>query len=249
VESQEKAGDRRFKLIINEKNLGYAGGNNVGIKYALENGADFILILNPDTTVGKNLLNRLVKTMKSHKRIGILQPAIKEGKPTFYGGGPIKWINIRQPQSTIIPRSVTMKEGLYVMGSAMFIRKEVVEKVGLFDERYFLYFEDADYSLRARRAGYKLGIEKGALIDHGASASASSLGPPLLLRYHYRNAHLFNWENGPWYVKIALPLWPLWVTIKQLLKIALVPSKREVSKAILGGIADFYRHRFGKIYW
>ncbi len=247
VENQKRAGEKRFKLIVNEENLGYAGGNNTGMKYALENGADFILILNPDTTVGKNLLSRLIKTMGSHKKTGILQPAIREGKMTFYGGGEIKWLNIHQSQSTAIPRSTIMKEGLYVMGSAMFVRKEVIENVGLFDERYFLYFEDADYSLRAGRAGYNLGIEKEVLVRHQASTSTTSLGTPLLLRYHYRNVLLFNWKNAPFWIKIALPFWSLSIIIKQAVKI-LFGINPQVSRAIFGGVVDFYKKRFGEIY-
>jgi hypothetical protein len=163
-----------FHFLANNENLGYSGGNNTGIRYALKNGADYILILNPDTMAEKNLLSRLVKVMGSRKRTGILQPAIREDRMTFYGGGKIKWLNVRQPQSTAIPRSMIMKKDFYVMGSAMFIRKEVIEDAGLFDERYFLYFEDADYSLKARRAGYNLGIEKEALVNHRASASTGS---------------------------------------------------------------------------
>jgi len=247
VESQERVGEKRFKLIVNKSNLGYTGGNNVGMKYALENGANYILILNPDTTVRKNLLSRLVEAMQSRKKIGILQPAIKEGRSTFYGGGPIKWLNIHQPQSAIVPRSAIMKEGLYVMGSAMFVKKEVVEKVGLFDERYFLYFEDADFSLRARRAGYKIGIEKSALVCHKASSSTISLGTPLLLRYHYRNAHLFNSKNGPLWIKISLPFWSFWIIIKQAIKL-LFGVNLQTSRAILNGVVDFYKERFGKIH-
>ena len=62
VESQKRAKEKRFKLIENRSNLGYAGGNNVGIKYALENGADYVFILNPDTTVRSNFLTKLIET-------------------------------------------------------------------------------------------------------------------------------------------------------------------------------------------
>ncbi len=246
VESQERAGERRFKLIKSKSNLGYAGGNNIGIKYALENNADYVLILNPDVVVRKGLLERLIKTMKTHRKIGVLQPAISENDLTFYGGGEIKWLNIHQLQSTAVPRSAVMKEGLYVMGSAMLIKKEVVENIGSFDERYFLYFEDADYSLRAKEAGYELGIEKGALVYHKASASTTSLGAPLLLRYHYRNAHLFDMKNAPFKVKILLPFWSIWIIMKQAAKI-FVRKNVIVSRAILSGVLDFYRGQFGKI--
>lgn len=128
----------------------------------------------------------------------------------------------------------------------MLIKREVLEKIGLFDERYFLYFEDADYCLRAQKAGYKLKIVPEELIHHKQSSSTSSLGAPILLHYHYRNAHLFNCKNGPFWVKFSLPFWSFFIIIKQLTKIILRHNV-EISKAILAGVLDFYKGRFGKI--
>ena len=129
----------------------------------------------------------------------------------------------------------------------MFIRKQVIEHIGAFDERYFLYFEDADFSVRAVKAGFDLKIVDTTEIQHASQATTSQLGSALLLRYHFRNTHLFNWKNGPWYIKLALPFWSLFVIIKQVGKIVLLPNKREVSLAILAGVSDFYHGRFGQI--
>lgn len=245
VESQEKIGERRFKLIASRSNLGYAGGNNLGIKYALENGADYILILNPDTTVGKNLLKGLVRAVEKRKAVGIIGPATKEKGRTVYCG-KIFWLRPELEHVAIKPRKGVLGKDFYIPGSAMLVRREVFEKVGGFDEKYFLYFEDADFCMRARKAGFKLVIMPDVLIRHKVSSSTSDLGSVILLRYHYRNALLFNWKNGPWYIKIALFPWSRFVIIKQAVKI-LLRKNVPISRAILNGTLDFYRGRFGKI--
>lgn len=244
IESQERVGERRFKLIANRENLGYAGGNNIGIKYALENGADYVLILNPDTTVKRNILVKLLETAQK-RRAGITGPAIDENGKVIYRG-EIEWLKPELFHSQPHPKLSTLNPNQYVPGAAMFVGKKVFEKIGMFDERYFLYFEDADFCVRARKAGFKLTVAPGAVVHHNPSSSTSKLGIALLLRYHYRNAHLFNMKNAPFKVKILLPFWSIWIIIKQAVKI-LVGQNTMVSRAILSGVLDFYKCRFGKI--
>lgn len=246
VESQERAGERRFKLIINEENLGYAGGNNVGIKYALESGADYVLILNPDTTIAKDLLTKLLEVAKKNTRAGIIGTAVNEGDRIIYCG-EIKWLKSELKHSVLKPPTRNLKPDFYIPGVAMLISKKVFENIGYFDERYFLYFEDADFCARTRCAGFKLAVMPDVLIRHQVSSSTSSLGSALLLRYHYRNAHLFNWKNGPFYIKIALPFWSFWIIIRQAVKL-LFNINPQISRAILNGVVDFHKKRFGKIY-
>ncbi len=252
VESQEKMGERRFELITNKENLGYAGGNNIGIRYALENGADYVFILNPDTTVKSNLLAKLAETAKKNPKAGIVGPAINEGDKVIYCG-EIEWLKPELSHRNIKPlprrqagKTCNLKSNLYVPGAAMSVSKKVFEKIGMFDERYFLYFEDADFCVRARRAGFKLAIAPDVIVHHNPSSSTSKLGAALLLRYHYRNAHLFNMKNAPFKVKILLPFWSIWIIIKQAIKI-FVRKDIIISRAILSGVSDFYRGRFGKI--
>ena len=257
VESQKKAKEKRFKLIESKANLGYAGGNNLGIKYALENGADYVFILNPDTTVRNNFLTKLVAAADKNPRAGIIGAAIDEGDEVIYCG-EIKWLKpelehsllqTTNPEKASGPRGLTgykLQTNQYIPGAAMLIRKKVFEKIGMLDERYFLYFEDADFCVRARRAGFKLIVAPGAVVYHNPSSSTSKLGAALLLRYHYRNAHLFNLKHAPFWTKISLPFWSIWIIIKQILKIS-IGKNTAVSRAILSGVLDFYRCRFGKI--
>jgi len=134
-----------------------------------------------------------------------------------------------------------------VIGGGFVIHREVLEQIGLFDERFFLYFEDAELTLRARARGIPVQFWDMPIVTHGVSQSTRTLGNPLLLRYHMRNALLFNWQNAPLPVKLLLPVWSIWTMIKQAVKIALMPSRRAPSSAIADGIIDFYAHRFGKI--
>lgn len=235
-------------LIVNKENLGYAGGNNIGIKYALENGADYVFILNNDTTVEPDALAKMVEIAESDKNIGIVGPAIKEGEKTAYFG-KISWFKTELTHSDSYPRAAlgqTLQAKEYVIGAAMLIKREVLEKIEGFDEIYFLYFEDADLNIRTQAAGYKLKVVPEAVVHHQISASTKKLGSPLLLRYHMRNALIFNSLNAPWTVKIFLIFWASYIVLKNILKMFLMPSKA-TADAIIEGVLDFYKNKFGKI--
>jgi len=248
----------RFDVVLleNKENLGYAGGNNVGIEYALENGADYVFILNNDTTVGPDTLKKLVETAESDSKIGIVGPAIKEGEKTAYFG-KISWLKTELTHSHIPPAEIqghpvnraplylTSKE--YIIGAAMLVKKEVLEKIEGFDEIYFLYFEDADFSIRAQIAGYKLKVVPEAVVNHKVSASTKHLGSPLILRYHMRNALIFNSLNAPWTIKPFLIFWAGYIVLKNLVKMFIMPPSAPSADAIIEGIIDFYKNKFERI--
>lgn len=240
IESQVNAGTK-IHFLINSENLGYSGGNNRGIEFALKIGTDYVLLLNPDAEVKEDLLAKLIEKAESDPKIGIIGSAIDEGKKIIYGG-KIEWL---KPELMHNER-LGSDSGLFISGAAMLIKKEVIQKIGMLDEKYFLYFEDADYCMKARRAGYSLAIVPDALAYHRVSTTTGELGTAVLLYYHYRNAHLFNQKNAPWPIKISLPFWSFWIIIKQFLKIIFTPSKRQISYYILRGVGDFYKRRFGK---
>ncbi|MDO8658503.1 MAG: glycosyltransferase family 2 protein, partial [Candidatus Levybacteria bacterium] len=122
----------------------------------------------------------------------------------------------------------------------------VFDKIGFLDENYFLYFEDADFCERTRKAGIPISFLPEIKISHSVSSSTKKLGSPLLLRYHYRNALYFNFKNGPWYIKILLYPWSFIVVLKQMIKLIL-NKNREESVAILMGVGDWYSGKMGKI--
>jgi len=238
-------GGVKFYFLVNRQNLGYAGGNNIGIRYALEEGADYILILNPDTTVKSDLLTKLVETTKKNPEAGIVGAMVDEGDRVI-NCGKIKWLKPELKHSVLQTTNYKLQTNQYIPGVAMLIHRDVFKEIGLFDERYFLYFEDVDFCIRAQKAGFKLVVAPKALIHHHPSSSTSKLGAASLLYYHYRNAHLFNSKNAPFWAKVLLPFWSIWIIIKQVVKI-LLGINVQVSKAILRGVLDFYKGRFGKI--
>lgn len=244
VENQAKA-NGRFQLLKNRVNLGYAGGNNTGIRRALKEKADYLLILNPDTIVEENLLTRLIASAEANPDIGIIGPAINEGDRVVYYGD-IAWLKPELAHSTTKPTGGLLTLNQYIPGAAMMVRAKVLKDVGLLDEKYFLYFEDADFCFRAAKKGYMLACEPEAVISHAVSTSTGVLGAARLLRYHYRNSHIFNFKNGPFFIKISLPFWSISIIIRQIIKL-LMGRNRQISRAILDGVIDFYKGSSGKI--
>ena len=246
----------QIQIIRNRENFGFSGGNNIGIRQALKNSSDWIVLLNNDTWVEKGFIERL-KAILSVKTGIIGIPLIEDGPSASLRAGPstsvrasriaycgkIQWL---KPTLIHIPTSQVAYPQIYAIGGAVAIHKDVFDKIGLLDEKYFLYFEDADFSIRAGKAGFNISIAENLTANHHVSSSTKKLGSPLLLRYHYRNAIYFNFKNGPWYIKFLVWPWSWLVLIKQLAKIAINKNKEE-SKAILSGVLDFYKRKYGKI--
>jgi len=176
---------KSYKLIANNSNTGYGAGNNLGIKYALDHGADYVLILNNDTIIAPDFLDKIPQAY-------ISGPIIHKIKWFFPGG---------IPSSAPIDSSIK-----YISGAAMLVKKEVFEKIGFFDESYFLYFEDADFCFRARKVGFLLSDSTAKLI-HDESATVSEMGMAKKLTINARNARKFFSRFAPWYIRALLPLW------------------------------------------
>jgi hypothetical protein len=210
-------------LIENSRNLGFSGGNNVGLKKELEEDLCGILILNPDTVVDSNLVLELVKSARSDPKIGIIGPKIyfypgcefhkdrykKDdlGKVIWYAGGDIDWRNVLAPHRGVdeVDHGQYGKEEEtdFVSGAAMFVKKEVFAKIGLFDERYFLYLEDLEFCQRARLAGFKIVFAPNARVWHKNAASAH-VGSDLQDYFITRNRLMFGLRYAPTRAKFAL---------------------------------------------
>ena len=237
-------------VVRNKKNLGFSGGNNVGIGQALENRADWVLLLNNDTWVGEDFIASLrVKLGSSGGIVGL--PLVEEDRTAYCGR--IEWLkptlrhDYENSKFQIPPACRTGRNSkFYAVGGAMVISKDAFDKIGELDEKYFLYFEDADFCVRARRAKIPISITDKVMIHHNVSATTKKLGSPLLLRYHYRNALYFNRKNGPWYIKVAVWPWSWVIILKQFLKMGLNINEEE-SRAILDGVFDWYMNRMGRV--
>jgi len=232
----------RTVLVKLGENLGFSGGNNVGIKKSLEIGSDWIFLLNSDTWIKEGFVEGLKAVLGP--KTGVIGIALSEDSQIAYCG-KVLWLK-SHGHHIYDKKKAESTSAKYVIGGAMAISRDVFEKIGLLDENYFLYFEDADYTVRARKAGIPISIMPNIMIYHNVSSSTKKLGSPLLLRYHYRNAVYFNWKNGPWYIKILVWPWSFWIMKKQLFKIMFM-YQQEISLAILLGVIDFYKGRMGKI--
>ena len=189
------------RLIGLNKNLGYAGGNNLGIKNAaLMNNAEYVLILNNDTIVNKNFLKQLVKIAESNKDTGIVCPKVY----FYYKPNIIQYAGLRfdlDRGESILMGYNKKDEGQFEKeeemdfcgGTCMLVKKEVFERIGLFDENYFAYFEDNDFGFRARKSGYKIMFAPKAEIWH--KVSSSSGGKINAFKEYYMN------RNRIWFMK------------------------------------------------
>ena len=246
---------RRFsnvKIIENKKNLGFSGGNNVGIKYAIDNGAHYVLLINNDTTVEKDFLNELVEIGESDEKIGVLGSKIyfySEPNRIWFAGGKVSWlknkgthIGLDQIDSGQYDK---IKEMDYLTGCCLLIKREVIEKIGVLSEDYFLYYEDTDFSLRAKNANYKIVYVPKSKIYHKISRSTKP-GSSNYVYYHSRNGLTMAKRTGSLLNKIVLYPYCIFLSLKQIIKIIFIPQKREWAFAVLKGEKDFLLGRMGK---
>lgn len=179
-------------------NLGYAGGNNVGIRWALEHGADYILLLNNDTVVATDILSAFINAEKLLPAGSILGAKIffynEPGKLWFAGGqwnsrsNSFEHIGHGQSDSAEYNR---MAEVDYITGCALFVGADTFKEVGLLDERFFLSYEETDWCYRARASGHKCIVVPDAKLWHKISSSFGGADTPLFNYFMVRNKLLW----------------------------------------------------------
>lgn len=208
-------------LIENGSNLGFCRGNNVGLKWALERGYEYIMLLNSDTMVLPGLISELVSVLESDRTIGIAGAKnVLMENPSFTWGryGQVTWgpmlvktvgrfapdLQLREP-----PRDVD-----WVIGNACMMRREALEQVGLFDEEFWQCNEDVDWCYRARKAKFRVVYVDRAAILHKGGSSAD-LSHKKIFSYGYfigRNAFTFARKHGNIFQKTKLFVM-LWVGV------------------------------------
>lgn len=194
-------------LLENKDNLGFAEGNNIGIKFVLDNiNSKYILFLNNDTIVEKRFLRELVKIAESDMLIGIVGP--KTYYYDYYGRSDI----INFIGADINPRNFKeyregngeIDKGQFdrgrevgkIEGSCMLVSENVIKRIGMFDPEYFTYWEDLDFCTRARVKGFKLIYAYKSEIWHKEAASSGGTSSPNYIYYMSRNQILFSKKNN-----------------------------------------------------
>lgn len=222
---KERFGDY-IQLIQNDKNYGFAEGNNIGIRYALANSfPEYFLLLNNDTVVAHDFLTELVKTAESDGEIGIVGPKIYYYD--FGGRKDVIWsaggkIGLLRPHVSYLigyndddlPKYQAITSVDWIIGAAMLFKSCMIEKLSLLNSEYFFGFEDIEYSIKARKHGFKVVYVPTARIWHKVGASRKKCDP--------------NFANPSPYYRFIKENFSVFVYIYQLLLLLIIILPRWV---------------------
>ena len=209
-------------------NLGFAKGNNAGIRAALDRGAGYVWLLNNDTKVDAQALSAMVDVAESDLEIGAVGSTIysmaEPARLQAWGGGRINfWLG----RSTHFVNAVQDDKIHFLTGASLLLRREAVESLGLLDDGFFMYWEDADYCFRLRRSGRRLAVAAKSKIWHREQGSVGKKSA-LLITYFNRSAVRFFRRHA------RFPLVPVCTGIAgRLVKFALAGDWRRI-RAVLG---------------
>jgi GT2 family glycosyltransferase len=238
------------QVIELEKNLGYAGNNNAGIEAAMGMGADWIFVLNEDTILAPDCMASLVELAESDPQIGIAGPTVyhyDEPNVIQSAGGKLDrhWTSAHIGQNQedrgqfALPQEVD-----WISGCAILVRRGVIEQVGALDARFFYYWEETEWCLRARQAGWRILQVPMAKVWH-KGVQRNYRPSPNITYYATRNRFLM-------YAKHRAPasVWSyaLWQTVRTLFSWTVKPRWRDMRShrdAMWQGTMDFIRHKWG----
>jgi GT2 family glycosyltransferase len=234
-----------------EDNLGFTGGNNLAIRYAIDQGYQYILLLNNDTTVAANFLSLLIQHLEQHPTIGAVQPLIYFHEPSdkIWNAGSFynQWLGHPIVRTTLPGAQLQTGDPLrvhWITGCAFMIRTEVLKKTGLLSEKMFMYFEDVDLSFRIRQAGFELDLLPSSIIWHvggmsnkGEKKTNEGIVNPIV---HYLNTRNSIWilkKYTPWFCVPTVLLFHL-MYFSGILLYFLIRLRWKKAKAVMTAIRD-----------
>lgn len=185
------------KIILNEENSGFAIANNIGIKYAMDNNYENILLLNNDTLITKNSLESMLTILESHEELGAVSCSIlynTERNKIWFDGGYINWnryISIHENEGKIYCKSKEIRNVEFISGCCLMIKRCVISSIGYLPKEYFMYFEDTDFCVKILEAGYKMAVDRSAVIYHKVSASSGGEESVFSIEWGTRNRIIF----------------------------------------------------------
>jgi GT2 family glycosyltransferase len=241
-----------IELIETGDNLGYAGGNNVGLERAVARGADYVVLLNNDTVVDPGFLDTLVDVAERDPQAAFVGPKmlyLDRPDTVWFGGGRIDWMNgaahldhdAKDDARETAPREVD-----YITGCCLMVRASALPDIGLMDTRFFLLFEESDWCVRARECGWRCVYVPNARIWHAVSRSFNGTGSPTYRYYFARNELLLYRKHlsGLSLVRALANAHRRDVSLYRHLR-----GGRHVreAEAVWRGVRDFWRGRFGRI--
>ncbi len=210
------------KLIVSSANLGFAGGNNIGFRQAIADEYEIIVAINNDTYAGKDFIKQIVDSPIKDEIVGAVGGLIyfapgyefkkdyakkDQGRVIWYAGGQFDWDNCLGSNDHVdeVDRGQFKKvePTTFITGALLITRADVLKKVGLFDEKYFMYLEDVDLSHRLKLAGYSLLFDPKIKLWHKV-AQSSGIGSPLNDYFITRNRLYFGFKYARPRTKFAL---------------------------------------------
>ena len=234
-----------------QENAGFAGGCNHGIRWGLSRGAEAILLLNNDAVIEVDFLEKMVASAYADPKTGVV------GGVIYPSSGPVEpflagmRFDFLQAKILRIVPEPSQAGGIgggcsvpAVSGSALLIKKELLDKIDLLDERFFIYFEETDFCYRARKSGMQVIYHPDVRIQH-EEGSTFGRGSPTFRYFYTRNRLLFLSKHCPFWIRP----WSFSVRILQdllLFVILWLQGKREASRAVRYGFVDYWKGRFGK---
>ena len=238
----------QVKVIQSNRNLGFAGGNNLGIQAAL---GKYLFLVNNDTFFKDFNIQALIKRMESSPEIGVVCPEIRfawgNNFIQFAGYSPLSKITIRNHAIGYGEEDHgqydTAHTTPYAHGAAMLIRRDAIDKVGLMPECYFLYYEELDWSMMFSRSGYQIWYEPKCTIYHKES-QATGQNSPLRTYYLTRNRLLLVRRNPQEFNKTLAYLYLIGIVApRDIIKYALT-TRFDLIKATISALRDFiYKHQ------
>ncbi len=242
--SLEEARERfqHAEFIRNSKNIGFAAGNNVGIRFALERGADYVILINSDAIIETTTIARLVRAGEKCAKPSVLCPIITEpsGK-IWYAGATVNWHAMRIMHTTTTPHTThttTVIPTESATGCVVSIHKDVFKEIGLLNESYFLYYEDADFSYCARKKHFVVGVVPRARALH-YEVSEAPHNRPLKVYWLVLSALLFFTAHASWYHKILYKI----IIPLRILKGYYAPSDKKLAPHVRRAFKDFRNAR------
>jgi len=233
-------------VIRSDQNIGFAGGNNLGIQAAH---GKYLFFLNNDTILHQpSAISHLIKRLESSDEIGIVCPKIRfcwGSQPIQYAGyTPLSYITLRNKPIGCGEEDQgqynTAHPTPYAHGAAMMIKREVVEKAGLMPECYFLYYEELDWSVMIRRAGYEIWYEPASTVYHKESQTTGRISP-LKTFYITRNRFLFAKRNIKGISKYVSYLYLMVIVAPKDIVKYCWQGRKDLSKATFNGIIQFMK--------
>jgi GT2 family glycosyltransferase len=247
-----RAGFPEVTVIRSEENVGFADGNNIGMRAALESGAGYVLILNNDTIVDERIVEVLVGEAQRRPDAGALCPLIRYVDPPdriWYAGARFDPRAIHNGRHTGYGERDTgqyhaVREIGRATGAAMFVPRRVIEEVGYFDGRLFIQVEDVDWSLRMRAAGYRILFVPDAIVSHRVAMTSGGERAPVTAYYEMRNTLVVSSRHAP--LRGPARLWREFGSLAVHLTHARLASRPIANaRAVLAGWRDFRAGRLG----